>query len=96
MIDEFGGGNSREGRGTEMEYIMANSALISAISISIALIGVTLNVIFIKPYPGVAIVGNRNKEKLYKLRQKMGWIANILIIIGTAGQSFSLICTLIN
>jgi len=64
--------------------------LISKISISIALIGLSINVIFIKPYPGVAILGSENKERRYKFNSKIGYLANVLILVGTGGQLVSL------
>lgn len=66
------------------------SILLSKISISIALIGLSINVIFIKPYPGVAIIGNENKLGRYKFNSKMGYLSNLLIFAGTGGQLVSL------
>jgi len=69
---------------------MLNKTTISAWSIFIALLGVSLNMIFIPPYPGVAILGDENKEWLYNLRRIIGRISNIFVFIGTAGQFISL------
>lgn len=67
------------------------AATLSAWSIFIALVGVSLNAIFTKPYTGVGQLGDEKKESLYKLRGKFGKIANVFIIIGTVGQLVSLI-----
>ena len=71
--------------------MLINSSMLSAWSILVALVGVSLNAIFTKPYAGAAELGSREKEKLYNLRIRVGKIANILIVIGTAGQLGSIV-----
>lgn len=68
-----------------------NSVTISGWSIFIALVGVSLNAFFTKPYSGAGQWGNEEKESLYKRRIKIGKIANVLIVIGTLGQLVSII-----
>jgi len=67
------------------------SLTLSAWSIFIALAGVSLNAIFTKPFPGVTKYGDERKKSLYNRRRRIGTIANILIVIGTAGQLASII-----
>jgi len=77
--------------GIEENTPMISSGTLSAISIFIALVGVSLYAIFTKPYPGAAPWAGDTKESLYKLRRRIGYVANILIVIGTAGQLVSLL-----
>lgn len=63
----------------------------SAWSIFIALIGVSLNAIFVKPYAGTAIIGDCKKENLYRWRERFGYFGNVLIVTGTLGQLVSIV-----
>ena len=67
------------------------STTISAWSIFIALVGISLNVFFTKPYIGIARLADETKEKLHNRKEKVGKIANILILFGTLGQLASII-----
>ena len=66
------------------------SNTISAWSIFFALIGVSLNAIFIKPYTGIMTLGDSSK-KIYDVRKWMGYIGNSLIVLGTLGQFISIV-----
>lgn len=70
---------------------MINDFPFSEVSISVALLGITLHAIFIKPYPGAATYRDEKKKWLYNLRKRVGVIANILIVLGTTGQWYSVI-----
>ena len=70
---------------------MINNFPLSAVSISVALLGVMVNAFLLKPYTGVCILGNEKKGRTHKIKSKAGTIANILIVIGTVGHWFSVI-----
>lgn len=70
---------------------MLNAILISAISILIALVGVSINAVFTRPYSGAGQWGDKEMDLIYKRRIKFGKFANILIVIGTTGQFASII-----
>ena len=70
---------------------MISNSILSAWSIFIALFGVTLNAIFIRPYTGASYLVSETKIKQHKVREIFGRIANVLIVIGTLGQLVSII-----
>jgi len=49
---------------------MINNFPFSAASISVALIGITLSVLFTKPYTGGMRISDCKKEGTYKLRKR--------------------------
>ena len=65
---------------------------ISAISLFIALVGVSLNAIFTRPYVGDCYLGDEEKPRSSK--EKLGKIANGLIVLGTIGQLIALLVIL--
>jgi len=69
---------------------MFNSTTISEWSIFVALVGVSLNAFFTRPYTGASYLTDRSKPKQYNRREKVGRIANVLIVIGTLGQLASI------
>ena len=69
---------------------MFNSTTISAWSIFVALVGVSLNAFFTRLYTGVSYLTDSSKAKQYNCREKVGRIANVLIVIGTLGQLASI------
>jgi len=66
------------------------STTFSAWSIFIALVGVSLNAFFTRPYTGASYYADERKEKQYKQKEKVGRVANALILIGTLGQLASI------
>lgn len=68
---------------------MINSFTLSAWSIFVALFGVTLNAFFTTPYTKVSYVISERKIKQHKIKEIVGKIGNVFIIIGTVGQLFS-------
>ena len=61
-------------------------SIISAISLLVALVGVSLNALFTRPYRGDAHMGGeRAKPEL------PGKIGNVLIVLGTIGQLIAVI-----
>jgi hypothetical protein len=66
------------------------STTFSAWSIFIALVGVSLNAVFTRPYTGASYYTNERKKKQYKQKEKVGRVANVLIVIGTLGQLASI------
>lgn len=69
--------------------INMEASTLSAISISVALIGVSLQALVVRPYVGAAYLGDIKKAKLYNWRERIGRVANCLMVVGTAGQLFS-------
>ncbi len=69
--------------------INIDASTVSAISISVALVGVSLQAVVVRPYVGAAYLGSRDKKKQYKWRERIGRVANCLMVAGTAGQLFS-------
>jgi len=65
---------------------MRAASYLSAISILIALVGVSLNALFTRPYVGVAHLADENKSNISKRKEILGKIANCLMAIGTGGQ----------
>jgi hypothetical protein len=82
--------SSQANKKITLEDKMTASTL-SAWSIFIALIGVSLNAIFVKPYAGRAIIGKSEKENLYRWRERFGYFGNLLIVTGTFGQFASIV-----
>jgi len=70
---------------------MINNFPLSAISISVALLGITMNVFLTKPFIGIAKYASEKKKRIYKIKSTVATIANVFIIIGTFGQCFSVI-----
>ena len=68
---------------------MINISLLSAWSIFVALFGVTLNAIVTTPYTKVAYLAGETEIKQRKIKETIGRIANVFIIIGTGGQLVS-------
>lgn len=66
------------------------STTFSAWSIFIALVGVSLNTVFTRPYAGASYYADERKKKQYKQKEKVGRVANVLIVIGTLGQLASI------
>ncbi len=66
------------------------STTFSAWSIFVALVGVSLNAFFTRPYTGASYLTDGRKEKQHKQKEKVGRIANVLIVIGTLGQLASI------
>jgi len=64
--------------------------LVSAISLFVALLGVSLNAIFTRPYVGNCNLGDENNPR----SETPGKIANWLIFIGTFGQLIVIISML--
>ena len=64
--------------------------LVSSISISVALIGVTINAICTTPYVKVAHLCDENEEAKYERKERLGKFANYMIVFGTLGQLISL------
>jgi CRISPR/Cas system-associated protein Cas7 (RAMP superfamily) len=62
------------------------ASYLSPISILIALVAVSLNALFARPYGGAAYYADENKSNIYKRKEILGKIANYFIVIGTAGQ----------
>jgi hypothetical protein len=69
---------------------------ISAVSILTALIGVSINSIFTRPYAGAAHLSDENKENKYRRNELLGKIANFLIVLGTLGQLISIFTPISN
>lgn len=67
------------------------STTFSAWSIFIALVGVSLNAVFTRPYTGASHLADERKEKQDKRKEKVGRVANFLIVIGTFGQLASIV-----
>lgn len=70
---------------------MFNSTTISAWSIFVALVGISLNAFFTRPYTGASYLTDERKNKQYKQKEKVGRVANVLIVFGTLGQLASII-----
>ena len=58
------------------------------ICLTVSSIGVIINALIIPVYSGVAKLGNKNKEWLYKTIEIVGKIANLLITIGIIGMLY--------
>lgn len=63
---------------------------LSALGISIALVGLCITLPLTKPYIGVACYGAENKEKLYRRKTLWANIGNCLLVLGTGVQLISL------
>lgn len=64
---------------------------ISGLGISIALIGICINLVFTKPYTGTSYYSDDTPNSI--LKRKIIWanVGNILIVLGTAAQLLSLV-----
>jgi len=59
-------------------------------SIFIASVGILIFAMVVPPYTGATYFTSKKNQPKFDFRRKAGNVANILIIIGTAGQLFSL------
>jgi len=73
------------------EAKMINNFPLSAISISVALLGVMVNAFLIKPYIGVCVIAKTENARKHDIKSTLGKIANIFIVIGTVGHWISVI-----
>jgi len=76
--------------------LMINNFPLSAVSISVALLGVMVNAFLIKPYVGECIIPSAKNEKKNKNKSKAAKISNMFIVIGTVGHWFSVIYNILN
>ena len=63
---------------------------LSALGISIALIGICINLLFTKRYHGGAYFSGDTSHKANMRQLKLGKAADGLVLLGTAGQLVSL------
>lgn len=63
---------------------------LSALSISVALVGVSVNLFFTKRYPGGAYCSGDSTHEKNMLQLKLGKVADGLVVVGTLGQLISL------
>ncbi len=63
---------------------------LSALGISIALVGLCITLPLTRPYIGVAYYADDKKEKLYRRKTLWANIGNCLLVLGTGIQLISL------
>ena len=67
-----------------------NASTVSAISILVALVGVTTNALCTTPYTGASYCTSEKELRRHELKARLGRWANRFIVAGTAGQLVSL------
>jgi hypothetical protein len=70
---------------------MLINTTISAWSIFIALIGVSVNAVVTRPYTRISYITPMKDLERNKCKEKIGIVANIFIVIGTLGQLLSIL-----
>lgn len=76
--------------------LMINNFPLSAVSISVALLGIMVNAFFTVQYVGYSPIPKIEEVKILINKSKVAKISNMLIVIGTVGHWFSVIYNIWN